>query len=216
MKLQVILIAFAAAAPTGIDSAENSIAKSDESDKEFDLDQYLADQLGQVDRDSHGNPIAIDGLFDYDDEYLFPTGTSSLYNSPTTETQLPNLNMTEEENPYLSLVLEQPPIPYFTLDRTFVTVHQCWLEYKYGINGGPSIISLEASYGRQWIQNSADLSYYKRRKRIYDAITFLINKGAGEPDAVKYWENYRNLHAMSLSQLQTFLVGEPYRDWFAL
>jgi hypothetical protein len=95
-------------------------------------------------------------------------------------------------------------------------VNAVWQEFKYGINGGPSIESL-TKMGTCW------RTYYKengiidlpkkervrkrlqRRAKIYNAIKIRIENGMTEEEAVEDLENDRVAKGFSVSRLQEHL-----------
>ena len=51
--------------------------------------------------------------------------------------------------------------------RANLTVQDVWREYDTGINGGPSIRWLDASYRASWRKSNAEAQMYARRKWIW-------------------------------------------------
>ena len=100
-------------------------------------------------------------------------------------------------------------VSYYSLLRNLTTVNEVWQEYKYGLNGNPSIESLNANYARRWINSGGDLKYYFHRNKIYNYIANEGNKSADE--AVKELESLRIEHGWSLNDLQ-FNIPSLMRD----
>lgn len=62
---------------------------------------------------------------------------------------------------------------------------EAWNEYKIGINDGPSLQYLEATYGTKWRSSNSDTAFYTRRKPLYDEIKRLVASGVPEATAVE-------------------------------
>ena len=92
--------------------------------------------------------------------------------------------------------------PEYVLWRNLTKVGQVWQEYKYGLNGGPSVESIVQELGTSWLKTKSQKRYYFRRKRIYDYILHAIAGGKSENDAVNELENYRKSNHWSLYTLQ--------------
>ena len=92
--------------------------------------------------------------------------------------------------------------PVFTLLRNLTTVPEVWNEYKYGINGNPSVESIMKQYGTSWQSTSAEKSYYKLRKRIYDYVLNATAKDISDKESVNALEGYRVAQKWTLSNLQ--------------
>ena len=90
-------------------------------------------------------------------------------------------------------------IPRYRLIRNLTTVHQVWQEYKYGINGNPSVESLLARYGKKCFE--AKRLYYDRRP-IYDFLICELENGKNEDESVNELETLRVKHKWPLSTLQ--------------
>ena len=66
-----------------------------------------------------------------------------------------------------------------------ISIKQIWQEYKYGLNGGPSIESLNQKYGIKWRSTRNARDIYRCRYKIYRAISKLINsQGKTEDEAI--------------------------------
>jgi hypothetical protein len=63
------------------------------------------------------------------------------------------------------------------MSRALTTVRQVWQEYTDGINGGPSIQSLER---QGWRRDGRERMYYSRRNCIYRHINARLQCGEGE------------------------------------
>ena len=89
--------------------------------------------------------------------------------------------------------------------RNLTTVNQVWEEYTTGINGQPSIKSLDELFGVRWRDPNAQRLFYHGRRKIYDYIINEINNGKSEQDAVSALESFRIQKQWELSQLQCHL-----------
>ena len=93
----------------------------------------------------------------------------------------------------------------YQLDRTLTTVPQVWQEYSVGLNGNPSVKTLESRFGRSWRLRSESTTYYNRKK-IYDYIENLIAQGIPEETAASQTEAYRKSLNCSLYAFQFHLL----------
>ena len=112
-------------------------------------------------------------------------------------TTIPSTVMPE---PAKSLPTESPYT--YRLMRNPTTVPQVWEEYKYGLNGNPSIESLNTHYGRSWLNSRAELHCFYKRKKIYDYIAKEINTGRSEEETVNELETLRVEQGWSIPTLQ--------------
>ena len=95
-----------------------------------------------------------------------------------------------------------PNMTDFKLMRNLTTVNQVWQEYKYGINGSPSVESVVTRYGTNWRKSRTEWVYYSKRKKIYGHITQALKKGKSEDEAVNELEAVRVTQGWSLAKLQ--------------
>ena len=112
----------------------------------------------------------------------------------------------EPELPPTKLQKTNPPsvptvISYIML-RNLKTVPQAWQEYKYGLNGSPSIETMIANFGLSWLTSRADDSYYHKRRKLYSYIQKAIDGGQSEVDVVHQLEKIRIEQNWTLSTLQ--------------
>ncbi|ODV96455.1 hypothetical protein PACTADRAFT_2748 [Pachysolen tannophilus NRRL Y-2460] len=81
--------------------------------------------------------------------------------------------------------------PYrYALLKQITSIRQIWDEYAYGLNGEPSIKSLQMKFKTKW-RYPEDASTFKRRKRIYKAIEIAMMNGMTEEKAISELENHR-------------------------
>lgn len=92
----------------------------------------------------------------------------------------------------------------YKMSRTLSTVAGLWQEWKTGINGAPSVESLEARYGPKWRTSQAERKFYSRRKVIIEEITKRIGAGMDAWRAVEEVEGMRG--AKSLDGLSKMIV----------
>ena len=93
-------------------------------------------------------------------------------------------------------------IPKYKMLRNLTTVPEVWQEYKYGINGNPSVESLDERYGTSWRSSNAEYQYYLGRGKIYHHLLDAIANGTAEVDAVNELEALRVAQKWSLYKLQ--------------
>ena len=105
-----------------------------------------------------------------------------------------------------SLMVEKIPslqaVSVYKLFRNLTTVPEVWQEFKYGLNGNPSVESLLIRYKINWLQSHSDRQLYYKRKKIYDSVKNAVAKGQTENEAVNDLEALRIAKHWSLSVLQ--------------
>ncbi|KAI5791863.1 transcriptional activator of glycolytic enzymes-domain-containing protein, partial [Geopyxis carbonaria] len=62
------------------------------------------------------------------------------------------------------------------LSRSVTSVPQLWQEWQSGLDGQPSVRSLEDTHGPRWRTSQADRKFYSRRKVVIDKIDALISE----------------------------------------
>ena len=102
-------------------------------------------------------------------------------------------------------------MPAYQLSRTISTVPDLWREWTAGLGGGPSVQSLDASYGAKWQPTGTERMFYCRRKVIIDAINTRKRKRASSNAAVEELELVRQRGQLSLNGLSKLLktTAEP-------
>ena len=95
-----------------------------------------------------------------------------------------------------------PPTAVYS---TANSVREVWEEYRHGIDGQPSIESLDATWGPRWRPEPRGRTWYSRRKVIWDKIRELIHDGLSEEAAVSEVERLRAGRSMNwlMTVLQT-------------
>ena len=81
-------------------------------------------------------------------------------------------------------------VPEYKQYRNLTTIRDIWNEYKVGINGNPSVESLDSTYGPQWRGKGVDRTFYYRRKKIYSVVESLVSHGMSEEEAVASLDKY--------------------------
>ncbi|KAK9473810.1 transcriptional activator of glycolytic enzymes-domain-containing protein [Dipodascopsis tothii] len=61
-------------------------------------------------------------------------------------------------------------VPQYRMSRSTVTVQDLWKEWENGLNGGPSVRTLEETYGTGWRNHSAERKFFCLRKVIIDYV----------------------------------------------
>ena len=123
----------------------------------------------------------------------------NLRDSDITSIDLENSSRSGSNTPNTSILLD---MPNYTLARKLRTIKQIWQEYSVGINGQPSVKSLEEKYGTNWRNSDNEIKLYSYRNKIYRAIQKLIAKGITEEEAIKELESIMKANNWSLSKLQ--------------
>ncbi|RKO86545.1 transcriptional activator of glycolytic enzymes-domain-containing protein, partial [Blyttiomyces helicus] len=61
-------------------------------------------------------------------------------------------------------------VPIYTLRRDLRTVSAIWQEYDEGLDGHPSVRSLESRYGARWRRMVKERVFFGRRNVFYEAV----------------------------------------------
>ena len=85
----------------------------------------------------------------------------------------------------------EPEAVSFKWSRILSNVNELWQEYKYGIDGNPSLESLLEKYGTSWITSRASKIRYTYRKQVFDFILKEIASGKSENEAVNDLDYFR-------------------------
>ena len=101
-------------------------------------------------------------------------------------------------------------LPSYKMSRTLINVPEVWQEYKYGLNGQPSLESLNTKYGKKWRNTNTESTHYCARNKIIQNILTNMEQGMTEQEAVNQLENYRLDKNLTIYQLQKNLV---FRTW---
>ena len=107
-------------------------------------------------------------------------------------------------------------VPVYRQYRNLSSVREIWNEYKVGINGYPSVESLDANYGSRWRSNPDDRTFYYRRKKIYTAIETLVSHGMSDGEAVDRLQNYLIQNSKNLRWLlgnSDAIVQQLLSEW---
>ena len=92
-------------------------------------------------------------------------------------------------------------VPHYIMSRKIYNIKDLWKEYVYGLNGNPSIKSLESVYGTRWRPSAAETKYFTKRKAVYDCIERIIQNGEAEKTALfvvqKILEEERNKNSIN-------------------
>ncbi|ORX61876.1 hypothetical protein DM01DRAFT_1277540, partial [Hesseltinella vesiculosa] len=87
------------------------------------------------------------------------------------------------------------------MNRNVMDVVQLWTEYANGINGGPSIKSLERIHGSSWRSTKAVSRYFARRRPLFTAVIRRAqDDGVSEEAAARSMEIERLDKNMTLVQ----------------
>ena len=120
-----------------------------------------------------------------------PTGTEIKMGSTASKDQLPNggsepiitnSNHLQHSNSKSSKVKQRTPDPFpeYRMNRAISTIREMVQEWYEGIDGGPSVKSLEVKYGSKWrTKNDAERVYLGRRKVIIQRLEELEKQERG-------------------------------------
>ncbi|KAH8430197.1 uncharacterized protein LDX57_013066 [Aspergillus melleus] len=102
-------------------------------------------------------------------------------------------------------------LPKYRLSRTISTVPDLWREWTVGFGNGPSVQSLEDSYGPRWRPSQEERVFFCRRKVI---INWIRAKQRERPNTeatviVMELERYRRQQRASLAKLVVLLKQGP-------
>jgi hypothetical protein len=90
----------------------------------------------------------------------------------------------------------------YQMSRTIQTVRELWDEWYSGLDGNPSIQSLEATYGCRWRPGNKERVFFSRRKVIINEIHSRASSGMSLSAAVEEVELVRRKAQCTLYQLQ--------------
>ena len=133
---------------------------------------------------------------------IIPTPTTLNSESTSSETVRDTLTLSKPTAIVDNTLHPQPVVPSFRMFRNLTTVKEVWQEFKYGIYGNPSVEVMLKEHGRSWMNSISDVTFYNRRKKIYDYVAKAIENGKSEDDAIKELESFRVAQRLSLSSLQ--------------
>lgn len=92
-------------------------------------------------------------------------------------------------------------IPQVRMGRGVSTVRQLWLEWSHGLGGNPPICELEEKHGTKWRRTASESKFFRRRKKIIDAIiTHSTASGGSLEESLGYF---------------TQLQGNKTLDWLS-
>jgi hypothetical protein len=106
-------------------------------------------------------------------------------------------------HPSVPTTLNAPvAVPVYLMKRAFQDVINLCLEWKEGVDGGPSVESLEAQFGSRWRRVEKERKYFERRKPIYRLVDGVSNTlGVPYMSAAESVESYRQSNGLTLLQL---------------
>ncbi|KAK9471565.1 transcriptional activator of glycolytic enzymes-domain-containing protein [Dipodascopsis tothii] len=96
-------------------------------------------------------------------------------------------------------------VPRYHFCRTHTTVRELWAEWHTGINGSPSIQSLDERYGSKWRRTASDRQFYSRRNAIIKEVRRLatetyhndVDAAIDRLDAVRTDLQSKTLHSLA-------------------
>lgn len=117
-----------------------------------------------------------------------------------TETQPINLEPVIEE------ILPEDLDSSYTMSRRIETITDLWIEWKEGIDGGPSIQSLEFRFNCSWRRSLSERKWFSRCNKVVEAIKTFSRKYTVSLDvAAERMERLRLNKGISLSKLKDLL-----------
>ena len=175
-------------------------SESDDGNQEFGL-EWMNDMDGLLLQD-----------FASDLDFLYQTTPISVieptwipFDSVGINSDKSNVFITVDAQAISTPTIESSELDKVRLKRNLITVGEAWQEYTRGLNGNPSIKSLEAEFGPKWRNNSAERKFFYGRRMIYEMVEELIRFRQDEDDAVAKVEELRVANKWSLNQLQNNL-----------
>jgi Transcriptional activator of glycolytic enzymes len=137
--------------------------------------------------------IQFASLITQDDPTTHPAATSSAAVTSSTTLLFPPPR-SQEPN-------AAQEIPRYTLNRNFSTVTDVWREYSVGINGNPSVNSLEERYQTAW-RDRKESRFFSSRSVLYREVEKIAaNRGISCEEAAYVLEARRIELKMSLDKL---------------
>lgn len=108
---------------------------------------------------------------------------------------------------------KEPEVPKYTLSRSVLTIPELWRQWTVGVNGSPSIATLDQQYGSRWRTKHSETQYYCVRKVIIDELIRRAEVKTGGYDAniadvVEELEAERKRAGASLSKMSGVLKKE--------
>ncbi|KAI8069197.1 transcriptional activator of glycolytic enzymes-domain-containing protein [Gongronella butleri] len=94
--------------------------------------------------------------------------------------------------------------PHYRMSRVIQTIPALWAEWHDGIDGQPSVESLEHKYGRSWRMNETDSQFFRKRRRIINALKVHARAlNISEHLAIRIAEQNRLQHNRTLNTLSS-------------
>jgi hypothetical protein len=83
-------------------------------------------------------------------------------------------------------------LPQYRMSRYITSVEELWREFYHGLNGGPSIVSLEQEFGKKWHSSAADSKFFSKRKFIIEMVLSVADtNGVSTEEAIRMLDEFR-------------------------
>ncbi|EED21184.1 hypothetical protein TSTA_084150 [Talaromyces stipitatus ATCC 10500] len=122
-------------------------------------------------------PLIQEGSQKYDQEDLAAQGFLKLLQQFRT--------VILQDSAQSASLVQSTEMPSYQLSRTITTVRELWEEWFVGLNGHPSVQSLESEYGTSWRSEPKERVMFGRRKLIIDEILARTKDGTSLSKAVE-------------------------------
>jgi len=99
-------------------------------------------------------------------------------------------------------------MPVVSMNRSVMSVPMLWMEYSVGINGLPSIRSMEDRFQSKWRASASDRKFWSKRKDIYKKVEAMITEGMTTEEAVNTLERFRKEKEFSLVALNDHIRAQ--------
>lgn len=156
-----------------------------------DYDTYLVNKRAFAWEESGGNSLAVDSSpIDSFRPATPPLESSSLprFNSSLPKTPLkmkpvktgsaPRRTKLKagtsgdkvQRRPKQSAITTNGPPPAYSMERGLGTVQEAYREWYQGLEGRPSVIHMETTYGNAWRTRNTDVKFFQNRRRLIEEV----------------------------------------------
>jgi hypothetical protein len=115
---------------------------------------------------------------------------SSSIGNTTTSSSTGMQNDSQSENQ------EETPNDNYSLSRCIYTVKDLWKEWNHGLDGNPSVVSLENRLGTSWRASCKEMKFFSRRNVIIKYVKKLMNEGFTEQQSLSIAELERGTKSL--------------------
>ncbi|DAZ98864.1 TPA: hypothetical protein N0F65_002589 [Lagenidium giganteum] len=80
------------------------------------------------------------------------------------------------------------------MSRSIASVTDAWMEWCHGLDGGPSVLSMEAQHQNAWRKDATEKRYFFRRKQLLDVIhAYARTNSVSDDEAAQQLEKQRQM-----------------------